>query len=271
MEQTRTVTLQIADIVMELDVDQQCTEPLHARYGRFLTDSGPAQFRLSCHLELQPHINPIPNVTLKSIDDFRFVLQGECEGWLDLTKDLGALENGIGFGSFEALIRLSLSLLAPLKGWILFHAAAIDLESGGCALLLGHSNAGKSTAARAFSAMCDEWVLLRVDVDGILAAGTPYWNGVGGYRKCDAIICLERSDHAALQRLTRSEAIRALLPHVIRHVLREQVDCSIFQNVCAVAGKIPTFRSLCPTGLQYINCLSKAMMDAGLAAQRRGI
>jgi hypothetical protein len=195
-------------------------------------------------------------------------VEGDCGAVLDLEAGRGAVESGDAVAAVDVLLRLSLSTCTVENGWVLFHAAAVALKSGGCALLLGHSGAGKSTAARTFGSFCDEWVLARPGVSGVEAASTPYWNGKPGGANCEAMICLGRSSQPRVDRLRGGEGIRALLPHVVRFVRREAADRALLCTLGNLVERVPVFRAQAVIGPGFAEWLRAEMGRLGLAPER---
>lgn len=273
--------LRVCDIGWEIEAPLFHQKLLRSKYGCFLSVSRQScglWVRISCRAQASSS-HYLPKVHLRRRGSSRFEVSGECSAWLDLESRRGMVTSGNALAAVDTLVRLSLSLIAPQHGWILMHGAAVALESGGWALLLGRSNAGKSTAARAFESHCDEWVMARSDPRGALAASTPYWNGTPGLARCEAIVCLEKepicgagrrcTDSPLLHELRPVHAVRALLPHVVRFVSREEIDRSVFANLCALARSVRVFCARCPTGDRYIPGLARMMDDAGLRVRWR--
>ena len=211
----------------------------------------------------------LPRVRVQEEGEDRLSLQGDCSASLDLRAGRGCVEGGDGLAGVDSLVRLSLSLLAPAEGWILFHGAAIELASRKWALLVGESGAGKSTAAHAFASFCDELVLARGSSDAAEAASTPYWNGTPGSASIAAIVCLERSEAPGSRLLRGGEAIRALLPHLVRYVRREAADGALFQRLLELVQGVPILRARFVTGHSYVARLGSELERLGFGPRRR--
>ena len=261
--------LDIASIRIGLTVGPRLRHRLRRRYGDFLRTTPLHAPRPQLRLISLPDDSPedsrrLPAVRLDSRDELHVQLLGDCVGSLDVAGGHGVLERGAGFIGVDAMLRLSLSMLAPGAGWVLLHGAAMEVASGGWALLLGPSGAGKSTAARAFTSWCDELVLARPEGDRAEAASTPYWNGHAGRAPCRALVCLERAEVALVRQLRGGEAVRALLEHVVRHVPRESADRTLFERICALARAVPVLRVRCTSGPHYPGELARALQSSGL-------
>jgi hypothetical protein len=266
------VTVEVGSVRIRIDADPFAAARLRQRYVEFVVpDAGAgagARLRLTT-LAGGTHgpggTAVVPDLRLETGDDDTIRLHGDCRATLDLADGRGVLEAGDGFTGMDALVRLSLSLLAPSHGWIVLHGAAIELASGGWALLLGRSGAGKSTAARAFVSYCDEMVLMRPDGPSAEAASTPYWNGRPGRAPCRVVVCLERGETPASTILTGGDAVRALFPHVVRHVAQDGADRTLFERLCAVAARVPALLVRSASGDSYPGSLGLALASAGFA------
>lgn len=268
-----TIGVQIGSVRVLIDVDPPLAARLRKRYLEFVVphpgaDVSP-RMRLTSLVHGGTHgsraLAFVPRLRLEVLDDDRIRVVGDCQASLDLSAGSGVLEAGDGFTGMDSLVRLSLSLLTPADGWILFHGAAVELASGGWALLLGRSGAGKSTAARAFVSYCDEMVLARPEGGGAEAASTPYWNGRPRRAPCRVVVCLERSEAPALTTLTGCEAIRSLSAHVVRYVPRDAADRTLFERLCAVAARVPVVLVRSASGDSYPTSLGHALESSGFA------
>jgi hypothetical protein len=197
------------------------------------------------------------------------LLEGDGQGYLDLQSWRGEIHGPDLLTAADALLRLGLSLLAPASGWLLLHGAAIAMEDGQWALLIGASRAGKSTASRAFRSFCDEMVLVRPGPDRPTAASTPYWNGEAGTGTCGAIVCLQRNATPHFRRLRGTQAVRAVLPHLMRHVRLETADVQIVERLCRLVRQVPVLEVCCPEGDEYLPFLMDALDQLGLPPLER--
>lgn len=268
-------TLAIGEFQFTLDADQALTRRIRARFGSFVKQPDPLKaisFSIACAESSASDLLasfPLPHVELTFLDRRYLILEGDFIAWFDLRDCRAVVEAGAGLAAIDTLLRISLSLVAHKANWLLLHGAAIQLESGGCALLVGDSNAGKSTAAKSFESYCDEWVLLNAGAESPRAAGTPYWNGHSRMAGCEAIFCLRKSESPDLRYLRNSCAVRALMPHIVRWIQANDTDQRNFENACKAARSIPVFQADCPTGDRYIPFLDQAASKAGFAFRRR--
>jgi hypothetical protein len=266
-----TMELRIGGIHFGIQASPPLAARLSFKYGDFFRPDGPARSpapRVRIEARLADYSDgpaALPSVRLEEGKGGRLLIRGDCCASLDLQAGWGCVSRGDGIAAVDTLVRLSLSLLAPAEGWVLLHGAAIELTTGGWALLLGRSGAGKSTAARAFVSYCDEHVLARWDRGAAEASSTPYWNGTPGSALCEAIVCLERSETPGSQLLRGSEAVRALLPHLVRHVERDAVDRMLFGRLLDLVREVPVLRARLRSGPSYVAHLDAELKRQGFA------
>jgi hypothetical protein len=274
-----TIDVRIGSVHMALEVSTSLATRLRARYQAFTVrhpeGASTPQLLLRSLVDDEwggdDESAGLPNLRLDMLDQNRMRLSGDCAATLDFTSGRGDLEAGGAFVGLDALVRLSLSVLAAAEGWILFHGAAVELVSGGWALLVGHSGAGKSTAARAFVSYCDELVLSRLEGRDAVAASTPYWNGRPGRAPCRVVVCLERSEAPGSRFLRGREAVRALSPHVVRYAARDATDRAVFQRLCSLAGRVPVLLVRSRVGGSYPASLGLALESCGFALRSRAV
>jgi hypothetical protein len=269
-----TTELEIGGIRLGIDANPPLAARLRRRYGGFVqpkdASRGAPRLRIDARLAAVRAVpDTLPGGRLEEGKAGRLFFRGDCSASLDLEAGTGSVTKGDGLAGVDTLVRLSLSLLAPAEGWALLHGAAVELESGGWALLLGESGAGKSTAARSFVSFCDELALARGGRSSAEAASTPYWNGTPGIARCEAIVCLERSETPGWRVLRGSEAARALLPHLVRHVRREEADRALLGRLLELAEGVPVLSARLITGESYVGRLAAGMERHGFAPRWR--
>jgi hypothetical protein len=181
-----------------------------------------------------------------------FTIEGAVQGHYSVTARRGVIEDVSGLGAVDACLRLALSMALPLDGALLLHGAALrDGPDQGIALC-GASGSGKSTAAAALGAYCDEHVVLRPTVSGLDLHSTPYWTGTPHRSRCATVVCLARGCNPGVVRLRGAAAVRALACHTVRYVAVERIDRAVLDLLCIVAARATVVSASCPEGDEFI-------------------
>ena len=179
MADTDRMTLDVGGVVMAVDVPAGWLAPLVERYTAFVSDAPPAwQVTLHCEPALQTE-DPgwIEHVDLRT----RFHVQSYA-GWLDLSAHVAAISTASQERAFSALERIlvyiSMQTLPREHAGLLLHACGV-LRHGGGDVFVGPSGAGKTTVAQLAAGygqvLCDENMIVRLDVDGPKLLSTPFW------------------------------------------------------------------------------------------------
>ncbi|PYQ09607.1 MAG: hypothetical protein DMH00_12675 [Acidobacteria bacterium] len=179
-------------------------------------------------------------------------LDGPVAGCYSLTDRQGWLEGAPGLGAVDALLRIALSTALPLDGALLVHGAALRHDRDGGIVLCGASGAGKSTAARALGAFCDELAVLRLTKSGLHFHSTPYWRGEPVQSSCAAVICLARGGEPGFERLRGAAAARVLSRHAVRYVTVDRIDRAVLDLLCAIGERAGVWLASCPEGEAFI-------------------
>jgi hypothetical protein len=191
----------------------------------------------------------------------RVQMTAGAEGEFLLAERAGVVRGATGLGAFDSLLRLALSLTLPLDGALLLHAAALKSSPAtgdGAVVLCGASGAGKSTAARALGAVCDELVMVRGLDDNFQVTATPYWQGQPSCERLSAIVCLERGAPKWVP-LRRGEAVRTLLAHAVRYAPLPRVDRALFEVVTRTVAHASVYRAVCPEGDAFLPFLTGSL------------
>lgn len=164
----------------------------------------------------------------------------------------GRFRVGESPNSLEALVRIGVSVTAPRLGGLVFHASAVRAR-GGAALLAGKSGAGKSTIAAllagvsGFERLADELVIAMPGADqGWDLHVPPFLGGValphGARAPLAELHVLVQAQHHRRTPLSRTEAVRALLPHVLVYVAEPETAARALAASAALAAAVPCYR-----------------------------
>ncbi|HET6922878.1 MAG TPA: hypothetical protein VFI16_06995 [Anaeromyxobacteraceae bacterium] len=263
--------LEIADVQVVLALPRADEAPARRRYHGFIRPGAAPDAPPALRLTAAPgpdHGRGVATgparLVARSVDARTIQFHGDCRGTLDVERGIGRIDHGQPLESLDALLRLGLAAIAPARGWLLLHGAAIDLRDGAGLALLGASGAGKSTAAATFESRCDDLVLVAPRRCGVEIAGTPYWRGRPGTAPGSLIVCLEKGGRARARRLRPVEALRAIARHVIRFCAVPATDALALAVLRALASEVPVLAVSCPEGPEYLPFLAGTLADFGV-------
>jgi hypothetical protein len=257
--------VRIGPVAVGVEAAPAVAEALRNRFAAFL-DDGPVDLRLrvetaadfrpeAFHLEEAPLESPPLGAPEGPIE----LPIGEARASFHPGRGEGEIVGARHLGEVDGLFRLALSIALPARGALLVHAAAV--ETGGMVTVLAAaSGAGKSTAAAALGALSDELVVIHTS-GAIEGQGTPWWRGSPRRGRVTSLRCLERG--APSRRVLRGvEALRAVLPHVIRYVAHSPTDRAQLAAAARLCASVPVERLRCPEGSAYLPCLRGALASA---------
>jgi hypothetical protein len=184
----------------------------------------------------------------------------------------GRFRVGESANSLEALVRIGMSVTVPRRGGLVFHASAVRTRQG-AALFAGKSGAGKSTIASllagvsGFERLADELVIVMpgpssdpssdpsLGPNAGANTGTnkgwdvhvpPFLGGVGLPHGTHAPLAethvLVQAPHHRRTQLPRTEAVRALLPHVLAYVAEPETAGLTLAAAAALTAAVPCYR-----------------------------
>jgi hypothetical protein len=157
--------------------------------------------------------------------------------------------------SLEAAVRIGMSVTVPRRGGLLLHASAVQARAG-AAVFTGKSGAGKSTIAAMLDAvpgmarLADELVIV-MPGDGDAAPAwrvhvPPFLGGValpfGAGAPLAGVHVLVQAPHHERALLPRTEAVRALLPHVLAYVAEPDTAARALAAAAALTAAVPCYR-----------------------------
>jgi hypothetical protein len=252
---------------LHITASPQILDAIAERYGPFLSlasrgTSGHAPINLDIRSRsgrfLPAYGRPIEAHARESALN-EIAIEGEMCGRYSITSRQGSIENASGLGEVDALLRIVLSTTLPLDGALLMHGAALRMDHDLGIALCGASGSGKSTAAAALGAFCDEFVVLRPTRTGIEVESTPYWIARPYRSRCAVVVCLARGTEPGFASLRGSEAVRILARHVIRYVGLESVERAVFDLLCSIGASFDVKLASCPDGDAFIPFLREKL------------
>jgi hypothetical protein len=253
--------LSIGGLAVRIDappVVERCLEDRFRGFegaGRASVSLRVATAGFRARLELDPRVAPLSLRREGARLQLGAIAPDGARGSYDLRRGEGWLEGVRHLGEIDALLRLALSIELPRRGALLVHGAAVE-SAGAAVVLVGASGAGKSTAAAALGALSDE--LTVIDVGALQAEGTPYWRGRARRIPIASLRVLERG-LPARESVRGAEALRALLPHLVRYAALAEVDREQLALAARLCGRLPVERLRCPEGAAYLPFLRRAL------------
>lgn len=175
----------------------------------------------------------------------------------------GRFRVGDSPNSLEAAVRIGMSVTVPRRGGLLLHASAVQTGAG-AAVFIGKSGAGKSTIAAmldgvpGMTRLADELVIIMPDRDDQHDAQNdarggawrvhvpPFLGGValpfGVHAPLTGVHVLVQAPRHQRALLPRTEAVRALLPHVLAYVAEPDTAAHALAAAAAVTAAVPCYR-----------------------------
>jgi hypothetical protein len=190
-------------------------------------------------------------------------IEGAVSGRYSVAARSGCVDDAENVGAVDCLMRLALSAALPLGGGLLLHGAALVRPDGRAVAVCGASGAGKSTAAQALGAACDELIVLRPAGDGVELLATPWWHGSPLRRRCDSVLCLVRGREPGLVHHRGGAAARTLARHVVRYLALESIEPVILELVGRICERTSVATAACPEGDAFVPFLEERIDAAG--------
>lgn len=179
----------------------------------------------------------------------------------------GRFRVGDSPNSLEAAVRIGMSVTVPRRGGLLLHASAVQARAD-AAVFIGKSGAGKSTIAAmldrvpGMARLADELVIVMPDQaltatsDATPMPGAtpgawrvhvpPFLGGVtlpfGAHAPLAGVHVLVQAPHHRRALLPRTEAVRALLPHVLAYVAEPDTAAHALTAAAALTAAVPCYR-----------------------------
>jgi hypothetical protein len=243
------------------------------RYGPFararprISDRAPIVIEVTSQTRaFSPIIERSPEARVRAPSAHEITIDGAITARYDVSARRGFIKYAKNLGDIDTMLRLVLSVTLPLADALLMHGAAVNNRLFGAMALCGDSGAGKSTAAEAFGAACDELVVLRPENETVHLCATPYWRGVPLEAPCRGVVCLLRGREPAFVHERGAGAIRQLARHVVRFVSLERTERAILRLLSLISQRTPVMIARCPCGDAYIPYLSEKLTQTACAA-----
>jgi hypothetical protein len=199
----------------------------------------------------------------------RVVVRGpRFEGTLDPATRRGRLVTRAALGPIDAMLRAALSLALVEHDGVVLHAAGVVRE-GRAFVFAGPSGAGKTTVGRALGnapggvLLADELVVLRLDGDGVIAGGTPFWTGTAAAAPLAGLFLLERGGAPGVRLLEPARGVPALWRELGRYLPLPDLERRCFAILGEVLRRAPLRGLTLPEDLPGVRANAEALIGLG--------
>lgn len=217
------VTVEIGGTPIQLRTsDPGFLRMIENRYAGFLNPTAAP----ACRFDVQLSANP--RMADQDVEVFRngftwCLRRGDFRAEWDLQRREGWIRQCANPYSIDTVLRITHSLLLAMEGGFQLHASSA-IRNDRAFLFAGVSGVGKTTTARLAPVdaivLTDEISYVRRDDSGYRAYGTPFAGelarpGANASAPIQRVCLLKQSSQNRLLPVTRTQAIRALMRHVL--------------------------------------------------------
>jgi hypothetical protein len=217
------VTVEIGGVPIQLHTsDPDFRRVIEERYAGFLSPFAvPA-----CRFEIQLTSDQVPaddDVSVFKRGSTWCLRRGDFRAEWDLRRREGWIRQCANPYSIDSVLRITHSLLLAMEGGFQVHASSA-IRNGRAFLFAGVSGAGKTTTVKLAPPdaviLTDEISYVRRTQNGYRACGTPFAGelarpGANASAPVQRVCLLKQSPQNRLRPVSRSNAIRALMRHVL--------------------------------------------------------
>ncbi len=233
------VTVEIGGLPIQLHTsDPAFRQVIEERYAGFLNPAAvPA-----CRFEIQLTSNQLPadeDVSVFKRGSTWCLQRGDFRAEWDLRRREGWIRQCANPYSIDSVLRITHSLLLAMEGGFQLHASSA-IRNGRAFLFAGVSGAGKTTLVKLAPpdavVLTDEISYVRQIANGYRAFGTPFAGelarpGANATAPIQQVCLLKQSPQNRLRPVTRSNAIRALMRHVLFFAQDEELVERVLDSV----------------------------------------
>jgi hypothetical protein len=244
------ITLVIAGIPLRFSVgDAAMAARIGRRYDGWMVTRVRPLIAFKCFFSEKtgPGRSSIPRIIEQRNDRGHIVRRDfECR-W---NRGRGSITLHPSIYSFDALLRVVLSMVLPMRGGLLLHASAVAAGKRKGFIFAGRSGSGKTTMARLLgktTILNDELCVVTINKKGARLYGTPFW----GEMRTGAphpesyplrtIYFLEKAQTTARVVLDCAEAFRRLLATVCSFSSNAVITQGLLSVVERIILRIPAY------------------------------
>jgi hypothetical protein len=218
---------------------------LEQRYAGFLNPLAEPVYRFEIHLD--PSAQPSDqDAQVFRQDRLWHFERGDFRAQWDARARRGWIRQCPNPYSIDTVLRITHSLVLAEQGGFLVHAASA-IRGGRASIFAGVSGAGKTTMARLApsdaTVLTDELSYIRRSGNEYRAYGTPFAGelarvGANTSAPLDTLYLLEKGPENCITRVTKTDAARALMRHVLFFAHEEEMVARVFDSVLDFVSRV---------------------------------